>query len=57
MNNYKTGQIVWSIKKSYRVVFYASFGFNLQKWSDQNEKWYSVTFSKTPDAFKQGDYA
>jgi hypothetical protein len=53
----KTGQILWSIKQSYRVVFYTSFGFNLQQWSEQKQKWYSLTFSRNADAFKQTDYA
>jgi hypothetical protein len=38
------------------VVFYTSFGFNLQQWSEQKQKWYSLTFSRNADAFKQTDY-
>ena len=51
MAKYKSGQVVWSAKGQYRVVFYVSFGFNLQQWSEQKGKWYSVSFSKNASDF------
>jgi hypothetical protein len=38
-------KIIWSNKK-YRIVLYAQFGHNLQKWSHTQNKWYSMKFSR-----------
>lgn len=47
---YKAGEVVWR-RDGFRVVFYPTFGFNLQTWSEAERKWYSQDFAKTADAF------